>query len=89
MSKIIISKSAVLKAIEISNQTKDDLLTNIQIMDENVNSEFEGLQDPTISNYLALSDKLKEKLVLITTKLDSISSYCEEVARWVDKYTDI
>ena len=72
MGKITISKNAALKAIEYSRQTQDDLLSNIRIMDDNVNSEFEGLQDPTIIKYLELSDQLKEKMILITNKLEIV-----------------
>lgn len=89
MSKIMLSKDAAMKAISYSNDAKEDLLANINIMDGNVNSQFNGLQDPTIKKYLDLSEQMQNTIKQIGAKMEAISEYCQSVIRWIDAYSDI
>ena len=84
MSRFTISKDAAMKAITYSNDARDQLLTNVNVMDNNVNSQFTGLQDPSFRRYLELSDKMQEMLKQMGGKMDEISQYCQSVIRWID-----
>lgn len=89
MGKIILSKEAAMKAINYSNEARDQLINNINIMDNEVNSQFSGLQDPSFRRYLELSDQMQDMLKQIGGKMDEISQYCQSVIRWIDSYSEM
>lgn len=89
MGKIILSKEAAMKAINYSNEARDQLINNINIMDNEVNSQFSGLQDPSFRRYLELSDQMQDMLKQIGGKMDEISQYCQSVIRWIDLYSEM
>lgn len=88
MARIKLSKEAAMKAITYSNDARDQLMTNINVMDNNVNSQFSGLQDPSFRRYLELSEQMQGMLKQIGGKMDEISQYCESVIRWIDSYNE-
>ena len=77
-----------MKAIAYSNEARDQLLMNINVMDNNVNSQFSGLQDPAFRRYLEMSGQMQNLLKQIGGKMDEISQYCESVIRWIDGYSE-
>ena len=86
MAKIQLSESAAMKIIEYSNSTGEELLTNVRIMDSNVNSNFEGLNDPVIKRYLELSEDLNDAIKQISQKTNDVAEYCKAVLNWIDTY---
>ena len=89
MARIKLSKEAAMKAINYSDEARDQLMANINIMDNNVNSQFSGLQDPAFKRYLELSGQMQDMLKQISGKMDEISQYCQSVIRWIDSYNEI
>ena len=87
MSRARISRQAVMSAISHSNEARDELRANISVMDNNVNSLFSGLQDPTFQKYLDLSEQMQGMLKQVSDKMDAISEYCQGVIRWMDNLT--
>ena len=85
---IKLSKDACMKAIAYSNDAREELMTNIGVMDNNVNSQFSGLQDPSFRR-LELSGNMQEMLKQIGVKMDAISQYCQSVMRWIDAYSEV
>ena len=77
-----------MKAIAYSNDARDQLRMNISVMDNNVNSQFSGLQDPAFKRYLEMSGQMQDLLKQISGKMDEISQYCESVIRWIDSYSE-
>lgn len=88
MARIKLSKEAAMKAIRYSNEAREQLMTNINVMDNNVNSQFSGLQDPAFKRYLELSGQMQDMLKQISGKMESISDYCQSVIRWIDTYSE-
>jgi hypothetical protein len=88
MARIKLSKEAAMKAITYSNDARDQLRMNISVMDNNVNSQFSGLQDPAFERYLEMSGQMQDLLKQISGKMDEISQYCESVIRWIDSYSE-
>ena len=86
---IKLSKDACMRAIEYSREASESLNQNANVMDNNVNAQFAGLQDPAFQKYLQLSEQLQINLRLITEKMDDVARYCESVMRWMDEYNDI
>lgn len=84
---IKLSKEACMKAISYSNDAREQLMANISVMDNNVNSQFSGLQDPSFQRYLELSEQMQGMLKQIGGKMDAISQYCQSVIRWIDDYS--
>lgn len=84
---IKLSKDACMRAINYSNDAREQLMTNVSIMDNNVNSQFSGLQDPSYQRYLELSEQMQGMLKQIGGKMDAISQYCQSVIRWIDDYS--
>lgn len=89
MGKITLSREAAMKAISYSEEARNSLLTNINIMDNGVNSQFAGLTDPTFKKYLELSGQMQEMLRQVGNKMDNIAEYCRKVIRWIDDYSDV
>ena len=89
MARIKLSKEAAMRAIAYSNDAREQLISNINIMDNNVNSQFSGLQDPTFKRYLELSGQMQEMLKQIGGKMEAISEYCQSIIRWIDNYSDV
>ena len=88
MAKIKLSKEAAMKAITYSNDANEQLMTNINVMDNNVNSQFSGLQDPAFNRYLELSSQMQGMLKQIGGKMEAIAQYCQSVIRWIDAYSE-
>lgn len=88
MGQIKLSKDACTRAITYSNEANEQLMTNISVMDNNVNSQFTGLQDPAFNRYLELSSQMQGMLKQIGGKMEAISEYCQSVIRWMDDYSD-
>ena len=86
---IKLSKNACMKVISFSREASESLNQNANVMDNNVNSQFSGLQDPTFQKYLQLSEQMQNHLRQITEKMDDVARYCESVMRWMDEYNDI
>ncbi len=89
MAKIRLSKEAAMKAIAFSKEAHNQLMLNINVMDNNVNSQFSGLQDPAFKRYLEMSGRMQEMLKQIGGKIDEISKYCESVVLWIDSYSEV
>ena len=89
MPKFKLSKNAAMKVIAYSDDAHHALMNNISVMDNNINSQFKGLQDPAFKRYLDLSDSMQDMLRQISGKMDQISQYCQSIMRWIDKYNEI
>lgn len=87
MGQIKLSKDACRRAITYSDEANEMLMSNINVMDSKVNSQFSGLQDPAFNRYLELSNQMQEMLKQIGGKMDAISQYCQSVIRWIDEYS--
>ena len=88
MARIQLSKEAAMKVIQYSNEAREQLMSNVAVMDNNVNSQFSGLHDPTFKRYLELSEQMQDMLKQIGVKMDSISEYCKSVILWIDTYNE-
>lgn len=86
---IKLSKEACVKAINYSTNARDQIMMNINVMNNNVNSQFSGLKDPSFQRYLALSEQMQEMLRQMSGKIEAISEYCQSVIRWIDTYSEI
>lgn len=86
MARITLSKEAAMKAIKYTEDARGKLIHNVSYMNNNVNSRFAGLQDPTYEKYYALSMEMQGLLKQIGGKMDDISVYCKKVIRWIDEY---
>lgn len=89
MARIKLSREAAMKAISYSDEAQKKLMANINVMDNNVNSHFTGLQDPTFKKYLELSGQMQEMLRQVSGKMNEISEYCQSVIRWIDDFSDV
>ena len=89
MAKTKLSKSAANSAIIYSQEARDRLLANVNVLDNNVNSQFIGLQDPSYNKYLELSQNMQQLLRKIGERMDDVATYCRSVIRWIDAYNDI
>ncbi len=89
MGRIKLSREAAMKVISYSDNARNELLTNINIMDNNVNSHFASLHDPTFRKYLELADQMQGMLKQVGGKMDEISQYCHSVIRWIDDFSQI
>ena len=89
MARIKLSKEAAMKAITYSNEAKDELMMNVRVMDNNVNSQFSGLRDPAFRRYLELSEQMQSLLSQVGAKMEAISDYCQTIMRWIDTYSEI
>lgn len=83
---IMLSREAALKVIEYSKDTRLQLLSNANILDNNVNAQFEGLNDPSVQKYVQLSEQMHNSLNLLGAKLEEIENYCQRVIRFIDEY---
>lgn len=88
MATIRLSKNAATKVILYSEEASEQLISNINIMDNNVNSQFEGLQDPAFRRYLEMSEEMQLRLKQVSKKMADISEYCRKVIRWIDNYNE-
>ncbi len=86
MAKIILSEDACKKAISYSEEASAALLKELTIMDNDVNSCFQGIQDPAILKYLQLSSQMQEMIKQVSGKMNEISDYCQKVIRWIEIY---
>ena len=86
MSKIQLSTSSALKIIDYSNRTGQELLTNVKVLNDDVNSQFRGLNDPVIKKYLELSEELNDSIKIICQKTNDVSDYCKTVINWIEMY---
>lgn len=88
MSRIKLSIESAMKAIEYSNEAKDNIKMNINILDNQVNNHYNGLLDPTIIKYQELSEKMQELLKTVSMKIEDVSIYCEKIIRWIQEYNE-
>ncbi len=88
MARITISKEAAMKAITYSNEAREELIQNVNIMNNNVNARFAGLQDPAYKQYYELSMQMQNLLTQIGGKMEDVSNYCGKVIRWIDEYNE-
>ena len=89
MARFKISREAAQRAINYSEEAATELRQNVIVMDNNVNSIFSGLQDPTLKKYLELSEQMQDMIRQVSSQMDAISEYCQGVIRWIDDYNDI
>ena len=89
MARIKLSREAAMKAIAYSEEASTALLEEVSFMDNEVNSCFSGLQDPTFMKYLELSGQMQEMLKQVSGKMDEISTYCQGVVRWIDEFSEV
>ena len=89
MARIKLSEKAAMDAIRYSNEAREQLIANVNIMDNNVNSQFSGLQDPSLKRYLELSGQMQDMLKQISGKMESISDYCQSVIQWIRNYSEM
>ncbi len=89
MARITLSTEAAKRAITYSNEAREELMSNINIMDNEVNGNFTGLQDPTFQKYLQLSEQMQELLKQVGQKMDAIAEYCQSVIQWIQAYNEI
>ena len=87
--RITLSEKAARQAISYSEEAREELLTNVSVMDNNVNSNFSGLQDPTFKKYLELSEQMQEMLKQVGVKMDEISEYCKSVIDWIQRFQEV
>ena len=88
MAKIVLSEKACMQAIEYSKDASIALLVELEKMDSNVNSCFEGLEDTTIQKYLQLSSQMQDMIKKVTVRMDEISDYCKGVINFIHRYKE-
>ncbi len=88
MARITISKEAAQKAITYSQEAYEKLSANANIMNQQVNTRFIGLKDPTYISYLELSMQMQELLGQVGQRMEAISQYCEKIKNWIDTYNE-
>ena len=79
----------VFRLKELADEAKNDLASNIYIMDNNVNSQFSGLQSPEFKRYVELMGRLQETLIQVSGKMNEISEYCQSVIDWINDYSEV
>lgn len=84
-----LSISSATKAINLSKEAQEKIKSNITILDNNVNSYYSNLTDPTIIKYQQLVEKMDELLKMVTNRMEDISAYCEKVIAWIKEYNNI
>ncbi len=89
MSKTKLSKAAANRAILYSEEARDRLMSNINVMNNNVNYQFIGLKDPSYNRYLELSESMQTMLKQIGDRMDAVATYCRQVIKWIDAYNEI
>ncbi|MBR2296053.1 MAG: hypothetical protein IKA43_01445 [Clostridia bacterium] len=88
MAAFTISAEAAGKAIQYSSEAVEKLSSNMRLLDTNVNSNFQGLQDPSIKKYLELSEQMQEMLRQVGDKMTQVEDYCKKVIAWIQDYTE-
>ena len=89
MSKILLTRSSIVRGKEYCDDSKDQILKNSNAMNDGIKELFQNITDPSIKKYMELNDVLSEALVNVTRKIDDISEYCNKVLAWYDKYNNI
>ena len=72
MARITISKEAAQKAITYSQEAYEKLSANANFLNQQVNTRFIGLKDPTYVSYLELSMQMQELLGQVGQKMAHI-----------------
>ncbi len=88
MARIKLSQKAAQDAIKYSEEARDQLMMNINVMDNNVNSQFSGLKDPAFRRYLELSGQMQDLLKQISGKMDEVSEYCQKMIAFIKAYSE-
>lgn len=86
---IKLSKEACRRAMTYSKDASSSLQQNANVMDNSVNSQFSGLQDPAFQKYMKLSEDMQNYLRQISERMDEVARYCEGVIRWMEEYDSI
>ena len=89
MSKILLTRSSIVRGKEYCDDSKSQILKNNRTMNDGIKNLFANITDPSIKKYMELNDVLSEALVNVTRKIDDISEYCNKVLAWYDKYNNI
>ena len=89
MSKILLTRSAIVRGKEYCVDSKEQLLKNNNTMNEGINNLFSDVSDPSIKKYIELNDVLSEALEKVARKMDDLGEYCDKVLAWYDKYNNI
>lgn len=89
MSKILLTRSAIVRGKELCADSKEQILKNSNTMNENINTLFKDIFDPSIKKYIELNDVLSEALEKVTRKMDDLGEYCDKVLTWYDKYNNL
>lgn len=89
MSKILLTRNAIIRGKEYCNDSKEQILKNTTTMNNGINQLFSNVSDPSIKKYLELNDVLDEALRKVSRKMDDLGEYCDKVLSWYDKYNNI
>ena len=89
MASSTFSKDACRRAMQYSREASESLQQNANVMDNTVNSNFSGLQDPAFQKYLKLSEDMQSYLRQISQRMEDVSDYCEKVIHWMEQYDSI
>ncbi len=88
MGRIQLSERAARAVKAAANEASADLLTNVNVMDNNVNSLFSGLKDPSVRKYLELSNQMQDMIKQMAGSMEAISEYCDKVIAWMQSYSE-
>lgn len=89
MGHTVLSREGAQKVIDYSEEARDNLVSNMNILDYNVNRMFSGLTDPTFRRYLELSEKMQSLLKKVGNRMDDVSKYCQELISFIDIYMNM
>ena len=82
-------KDPVFQLKELADEAKNELVSNIYRMDNDVNSQFLGVQSPEFKRYLELMGHLQEMLMKASGKMNEISEYCQNVIDWISDFSEV
>lgn len=83
-----LSIEAANRAIQYSSEAVEHLSANVKTMNDVVNSNFAGLEDPAFQRYLELSAQMQDMLMQVSDKMEQIEEYCKKVIRWIQEYSE-
>ena len=75
------------KLIHWSDETASALQTNLNVICDNVNSHFIGIDDLEMQKYLELFAKTSVITKELCDKIGEISELCKNVQKWIDNYS--
>lgn len=80
--------SPVYRLKKTADEAKEELTSNIKVMDDSVHSVLAEVDDPDVKKYLEASTQMQEKLIEISGKIGEVSAYCQKVISWLEDFTD-